>query len=81
MNSQVDGAQLWGNFKVVEDYQNQLSNQDWVNYLQQKKFNFRADPEMKNLYDLIKLSVNIGLHDLTVEGRTAAWQLMLGIDK
>ncbi|CDW84734.1 tbc domain containing protein [Stylonychia lemnae] len=81
MISQIEGAQIWTNYKVVEDYQNQLSNQDWLKFNQQKKFDFKTNPDLKNLSDLIKLSVNIGLHDLSSEGRSAAWQLMLGIDR
>ncbi len=50
-----------------------------------KEYGFRkwiesGTPEQKNVFKRLRLSAYVGLHDLSKEGRQAAWLLMLGID-
>jgi len=63
---------------VLDNYQNQLTSQEWLDLLSAKRFDFRDDSD---LWDQIRISVGQGLGRVSKKAREAAWALMLRIDK
>ena len=76
-------------FKIIDDYDLVSDSNEWLDWLNKKKFNFRPkpikpkskqmkfDPGMEHFYNSIKLRVFSGLDHLNREARVASWMILL----
>jgi hypothetical protein len=80
------------NFKIIDDYDIVSDSNEWLEWLNNKKFNFRPkpvkpkskqmkfDPGMEFFYNSLKRRVFCGLDHLSREARVASWMILLEID-
>lgn len=67
-------------FVFIDNYQNEVDAGHWGAWLKLGKFDFRTNPEERDLYQSIHYKVFAGLHLMPPEGKLDAWLLLLGID-
>jgi hypothetical protein len=88
-DSQLISSTKDHDFKIIENYDLVQDSAEWLEWLNNKKFNFRPkpvkpkskqmkfDPGMEYYYDQIRTRVFQGLDHLSREARIASWMILL----